>query len=71
MSTVAEIEDAIAKLPPPDQREVFDFLADRLQTPTGDAAFPDLKALLLAIPDAGTDADFARMREMPRDLDLR
>ena len=71
MSTVAEIEDAIAKLPPPDQREVFDFLADRLQTPAGDAAFPDLKALLLAIPDAGTDADFARMREMPRDLEFR
>ena len=32
--------------------------------------FPDLKALLLAIPDAGEDADFERVREFPREVDL-
>ena len=70
MSTIAEIEDAIEKLAPPDQREVFDFLAGKLEAQGDDAAFPDLKALLLACPDAGADADFARVCEMPRDLDL-
>ena len=70
MSTVTEIEDAIEKLPPPDQREVFDFLAGKLEAQAGDAAFPDLKALLLAFPDAGADADFARVREMPGDSEL-
>ena len=70
MSTVAEIESAIEKLPPPDQREVFDFIAGKLEAQEGGAAFPDLKALLLAFPDAGADADFARVRWMPGDLDL-
>lgn len=32
--------------------------------------FPDLKALLLAMPEAGLDADFDRVREMPRRVDL-
>ncbi len=32
--------------------------------------FPDLKALLLAMPDAGDDADFERLREFPREVDL-
>ena len=70
MSTVAEIERAIEKLPPPAQREVFDFLADKLEAQSGEAEFPDLKALLMAFPDRGADADFARVREMPRDVDL-
>ncbi len=32
--------------------------------------FPDLKALLLAAPAAGEDADFERVREFPRAVDL-
>lgn len=32
--------------------------------------FPDLKALLFAMPDVGEDADFERVRDLPRDLDL-
>jgi plasmid stability protein len=32
--------------------------------------FPDLKAVLLAMPDAGEDQDFARLRDLPRELDL-
>ncbi|MGB8168651.1 MAG: hypothetical protein WCF18_14230 [Chthoniobacteraceae bacterium] len=32
--------------------------------------FPDLNALLLAVPEGGEDADFERVRELPRDLDL-
>lgn len=32
--------------------------------------FPDLKALLLAIPAGGEDADFERLRELPREVDL-
>jgi plasmid stability protein len=32
--------------------------------------FPDLKALLLAAPAGGEDADFARVRELPREVDL-
>ena len=56
--------------PPTDQRELFDFLAGKLEAEADGAAFPDLKALLMAFPDAGEDADFARVREMPRDLNL-
>lgn len=70
MSTVVEIESAIEKLPLPEKREVFDFLTDRLEAEAGEVAFPDLKALLMEFPGVGTDADFARSREMPRDLDL-
>jgi hypothetical protein len=58
-------------LPPREQRELFDFLASRLESESAGAAiFPDLKALLLAMPDAGEDADFTRTREYPRDIDL-
>ena len=32
--------------------------------------FPDLKALLLAMPEGGEDADFDRIREFPREVDL-
>jgi len=32
--------------------------------------FPDLKVLLQGIPDAGDAADFERIREFPRDVDL-
>ena len=32
--------------------------------------FPDLKTLLLGMPDAGEDADFGRIREFPREVDL-
>ena len=32
--------------------------------------FPDLKALLLAMPETGLGPDFDRVREMPRMLDL-
>jgi plasmid stability protein len=32
--------------------------------------FPDLKALLSAMPDVGEDADFERIREFPREVDL-
>ena len=47
-------------LPPGEQRELFDFLASMLESQSAGAAlFPDLKALLLAMPDAGEDADFA------------
>ena len=35
-----------------------------------DDDFPDLKALLLAVPEAGEDADFERIREFPREVDL-
>ena len=35
-----------------------------------DDDFPDLKAVLLAMPDAGDDADFARVRQLPQELDL-
>ena len=71
MSTLAEIESAVETLPPREQRELFDFLASRLESQSaGAAVFPDLKALLLAMPDAGEDADFSRTREFPRDLNL-
>lgn len=29
--------------------------------------FPDLKAVLLAMPNAGEDEDFARLRQLPPD----
>ncbi len=71
MSTLAEIESAVETLPPREQRELFDFLASRLESQSaGAAVFPDLKALLLAMPDAGEDGDFSRTREFPRDLNL-
>ena len=35
-----------------------------------DDSFPDLKALLLAMPDVGDDAIFERLRDMPREIDL-
>jgi len=35
-----------------------------------DDDFPDLKALLQGMPDAGEDADFERIREFPRKVDL-
>jgi hypothetical protein len=70
MSTVAEIESAIAGLAFPEKRAVFDFLSASLEAEGGAGAFPDLKGLLLEFPDVGTDEDFARIKEMPRDLDL-
>jgi hypothetical protein len=71
VSTLAEIEFAVEMLPPREQRELFDFLADRLESESAGAAlFPDLKALLLAMPDAGEDADFSRATDYPRDVDL-
>lgn len=58
-------------LPPREQRELFDFLASRLESQSaGATVFPDLKSLLLAMPDTGEDADFSRTREYPRDLNL-
>ena len=69
MSTVLEIESAIEKLAFQEKREVYDFLAEKLESESGDAAFPDLKGLLLDIPYVGTDADFTRLREMPRDVE--
>ena len=52
MSTLAEIEFAVESLPPREQRELFDFLATRLESQSaGTAVFPDLKALLLGMPD--------------------
>ena len=71
MSTLAEIESAVDRLPPVEQRELFDFLATRLESQsTGAVIFPDLKALLLAMPDAGEDADFSRAPEYAPDIDL-
>jgi hypothetical protein len=70
MSTVAEIESAIAELGFAEKREVFDFLSASLEAEVSDDDFPDLKGVLLEMPDVGTDEDFARLREMPRDLDL-
>jgi plasmid stability protein len=35
-----------------------------------DEDFPDLKSLLLAMPEAGSDADFARLKDLPRQIDL-
>lgn len=32
-------------------------------------AFPDLKGLLLAMPDVGEDQDFERLRDFPKDFD--
>jgi hypothetical protein len=58
-------------LSPGEQRELFDFLASRLESQSaGTAFFPDLKSLLLAMPDVGEDVDFDRLREYPRDTDL-
>jgi hypothetical protein len=70
MSTVIEIETAIESLALPEKREVFDFLASRLEAEAGAVTFPDLKGLLLEIPNAGSDEDFARLREVPRDVEL-
>lgn len=70
MSTVAEIESAIAGLALPEKREVLDFLTATLEAEGGTGAFPDLKGLLLEFPNVGADEDFARIREMPRDLEL-
>lgn len=69
MSTVAEIEDAIEGLALAEKREVFDFLAARLEA-EANAAFPDLKGLLLEMPNCGVDEDFERLREKPRDFDF-
>ena len=71
MNTLAEIESAVAALPPGQQRELFDFLASKLesQSVTSDA-FPDLKGLLLAMPNAGEDADFTRVTGYPREMDF-
>ena len=69
--TRAEIESAVETLAPREQRELFDFLATKLESQSGGAVvFPDLKALRLAMPDSGEEADFARVREYPRDVDL-
>jgi hypothetical protein len=70
VSTLAEIESAVEMLPPGEQRELFDFLASRLESQSTGAVFPDIKALLLAMPDAGEDADFGRAEELPREIDL-
>jgi hypothetical protein len=70
MSTVAEIESAIAELGLAEKQEVFDFLSASLEAEVSDDEFPDLKGVLLEMPDVGTDEDFARLREMPRDLDF-
>ena len=71
MSTLTEIESAVEALPASEQRELFDFLARRLESESaGVVVFPDLKALLLAMPDVGEDADFSRTREFPGDFDL-
>ena len=71
VSTLAEIESAVETLPPREQRELFDFLATKLESQSAAAViFPDLKAQLLAMPDSGDEADFARVREYPRDVDL-
>jgi hypothetical protein len=70
MSTVAEIESAIAELGVAEKQEVFDFLSASLEAQVSDDDFPDLKGVLLEMPDVGTDEDFARLREMPRDLDF-
>lgn len=71
MSTLPEIESAVEALPLGEQRELFDFLANRLESQSaGVPVFPDLKSLLLAMPDAGEDADFSLPREYPRDVDL-
>ncbi len=70
MSTVIEIEAAIESLALPEKREVFDLLATRREAEAREATFPDLKGLLLDIPDVGGDEDFARLREMPRELEL-
>ena len=67
MSTLAEIESAVESLSPREQRELFDFLASKLESQSaGAVVFPDLKALLLAMPDA----DFSRAGEYPRNIDL-
>ena len=68
MSTVLEIETAIETLALPEKREVFDFLATSLEVEQGGPAFPDLKGLLLDMPEVGSDEDFTRLRETPRDL---
>lgn len=70
MSTVAEIESAIAGLGFADKREVFDFLSTTLEAESATGTFPNLKELLQEFPDLGKDEDFARLRDMPRDLEL-
>lgn len=35
-----------------------------------DVRLPDLKTLLLEMPDVGDDALFARLRDLPRDVEL-
>ena len=71
MNTLAEIERAIEHLPPGAQREVFELISAKLEASGQEAEFPDLKALLLEIPDVGTDADFERVRAMPPDLNFQ
>ena len=34
------------------------------------AVFPDIKAVLPSMPEAGEDGDFNRAGEYPRDMDL-
>ncbi len=70
MSTVAEIESALESLALEQKREVLDFLSAKLEAECGGDTFPDLKQVLLDMPNVGRDEDFARIKEMPRDLDL-
>jgi antitoxin FitA len=43
-------------------------LRQALSEPEDD--FPDLKAVLLAMPDVGDDALFARLPDLPREIDF-
>ena len=53
-----------------DERQPPDELLERRLARGSEDDFPDLKALLLAAPEAGEDADFERIREFPRELDF-
>jgi len=48
-----------------EKRHVLDFLKASLEEEKAESAFPNLKALLMEIPDVGTDEDFARLTERP------
>jgi hypothetical protein len=70
VNTAREIEKAVEGLAPAEQRKVLAFLSAKLTDAATCATSPNLKELLAEFPNVGTDADFARIRETPRDVDL-
>ena len=53
-----------------DEEEHRQILNEVLVADDADDDFPDLKALLFQMPNVGEDADFERVRDYGRDIDL-